>query len=169
MKCRARYEPGYNKKGFHCANGRLRKRAPQTPPATPPPPPQALAGRYSFTTTQCAAPPLCNIGTVEVLPGGQSWTNFAMPYSAQCTPPHPYHDVLTTQRDMSFPLGPSLTFAVGGSVTGNNVTLTADINGRFDTAGGISGTFDLHISANDRAGTHYECDTGQQSFSGKLR
>lgn len=88
-KCRARYERAYERKGFKCVSGRLQK----IPP--PIPPPTALAGLYRFNTSQCAAPTLRNMGTVTVLPGGLTFTNFTAPYFADCVPPYHYVDLLS--------------------------------------------------------------------------
>jgi hypothetical protein len=163
LKCRARYERAYERKGFKCVNGRLQK----IPPA--PPPPTALAGFYRLTTSQCLAPGVaCNLGSLTVLPGGLTFTNLSLPYYVDCTPPYHYVDVLTTKQDVPLTIEPDLSFSVSGTVTDSGGTLNAFVIGQFDTTGTVSGSFDVHISGNDSAGTHYECETGKLTFSGKL-
>jgi hypothetical protein len=162
LKCRARYERAYERKGFKCVSGRLQK----IPP--PPPPPTALAGLYRFSTSQCLAPSLCNQGTLTVLPGGLTFTNFTAPYYVDCVPPYHYVDLLETKQDVPLTIEPDLNFSVSGTVTNSALTLNAFVIGQFDTAGTVSGSFDVHISGNDSAGTHYECETGKLTFSGKL-
>ena len=61
---------------------------------------------------------------------------------------------------------PDLTFQLGGTFPNGAGNATAA--GKFDTAGNVSGTFDVHDSV-DNAGTHYECDTGLVTFTGKLQ
>jgi hypothetical protein len=171
LKCRARYERAYERKGFKCVSGRLQ----EIPP--PPPPPTALAGLYRFTTSQCLAPGVaCNIGSVTVLPGGLTLTNLNLPYYVDCTPPYHFFSDLSTTQDAPLTLDPGLTFGISGTFTiqivGTNPipngTGNATVNGQFDTVGNVSGTFDVHVSGDDSAGTHHECDTGQLTFSGKL-
>jgi hypothetical protein len=165
LKCRARYEQAYERKGFKCVNGRLQK----IPPPPPPPPPTALAGFYRLTTNQCLAPGVaCNLGSMTVLPGGLTYTNLNLPWYVDCTPHYHYDDVLSTTQDVPYPIRPDLTFGGSGAFPIPNGTGNATVNGQFDTAGNVSGTFDIHYSFNDSAGTHYECETGQLTFSGKL-
>ena len=168
LKCKARYERAYAKKGFKCVNGRLRK---TSPPPPPPPPPTALEGRYQFLTSQCPlGPPACNIGTLTVLPGGLTFTNFTAPYFADCVPPFNYVDILSTKQDVPLYMDPgTLKFEISGTFPVPGGTASGTANGQFDTAGNVSGSFDVHISGNDSAGTHHECDSGQVNFSGKLQ
>jgi hypothetical protein len=168
QKCKARYERVYKKKGFDCANGRLRRPAPPPPPSPPPAPLQALPGTYQFATSHCVLG-VCDLGTIVVRPDGRTYTGVVIPYSAQCTPPYDWVDVVTSSQGAVFDLGSDLSFDVSGQSAANGVTLTVALSGQFDAAGNVFGSFDFHLSGNDSAGTHYDCDTGRVTFSGKLR
>jgi hypothetical protein len=170
LKCRARYERAYQRKGFKCLNGRLQKIPPAPPPAT------ALAGLYTLTTSQCIAPNLCRGGILTVDPGGLTFTNFKVAYIADCTPDYHFISSLTTDTDALLPIDPGLTFAISdafsiqifGTPSIPHGMANAITSGQFDTAGNVTGKFDVHVSGDDSAGTHHECDTGQVTFSGKL-
>jgi len=170
-KCRARYERTYKKKGFHCANGRLQKLPAPQPPIFEPP--EALPGDYQITTSQCDLG-VCDLGGLTVAPGSMYFKNLDLPFTAQCTPPNTYTSILITTQDSPIPIDyPELTFQLSGTfpisdTSGTIGTGSATVNGKFDATGNVSGTFDDHASV-DNAGTHYECDTGNVSFSGKLQ
>jgi hypothetical protein len=132
---------------------------------------------YQFSTNQCPGTLTCsNIGIVTVLPGGFTFTNFNAPYSADCTPSYRFHSVLSTNKDVPIALTTNLTFSLSGTFVINiigtpsipNANATVNINGAFDASGNVSGTLEVHVSGNDTNGTHYECDSGAVSFSGKL-
>lgn len=187
LRCRARYERTYEKKGFKCVNGRLQK--PPPPPPAPAPPPTAAPGLYQFTTNQCPGTLTCsNIGILTVLPGGVTFTNFFAPYAADCTPGYHWHAVLSTSKDVPLLIGQSpqpdlnLLFSLYGSFT-MHIEGTPSIDGNASVsgfgqftsglssgpAGNLSGQFDVRFSGNDTNGVHYECDTGTVKFIGKLQ
>jgi hypothetical protein len=167
-KCKARYESAYERKGFRCVAGRLQKKRKPPPPPAPPPPAKAMPGLYRFSTSQCTFPTLCNMGTLRVQDDGLSLTDIVIPYSATCTPPRPWTDVLTSNQGAVVTLDADLGFNINGSGSFSGGSFTLVSTGRFDTAGNVSGSFDVHVSGNDSGG-NYACDTGTVTFSGKLQ
>jgi hypothetical protein len=131
-------------------------------------PVKAMPGQYRFATSQCAYPTACNMGTLTVLADGRTFSDFVIPYSATCTPPADVVDVLTSNKGAVLSMDADLEFEVNGTASVAGATITILLTGQFDTAGNVSGNFDFHISGNDNAGTHHECDTGLVTFSGKL-
>ena len=156
-KCRARYERAYEKKGFRCVAGRLRKKPREVPP--PAPPPAALEGRYVFTTSQA------NAGTVNILPGGQSFSNLVIPYRAQCSDGSRYLGILSTKKDLVVPLDLTLSFSQSGPLTHPEGTFNIDMRMHFDNAGSVSGS--LVVTINQNSGVN--CDTGGITFSGNVQ
>lgn len=157
-KCKARYERAYEKKGFRCVAGRLGKKL-RKPPPPPPPPPAAVEGRYVFTTSQA------NAGTVNILPGGHSLSDFVIPYTAPCSDGSRAVTVLSTRKDLAVPLDPNLIFSSSAQFTDSDGRWNIDVRAQFDTAGSVSGSLAVTIIRTTGA----TCSTGSITFSGKVQ
>jgi Ca2+-binding RTX toxin-like protein len=143
--------------GADCEN----VRRPAPPPEPEPPPLSAPPGRYVFVTSQG------NAGSLEVQQGGRWLTRFIFPYRTTCQPTGTSAtSVLTLREGKIVELGADLSFSVSGSGQNSNGTFTATIEGRFQTTGDLSGSARIQDSF-DENGSHFECDSGVITFTGK--
>jgi hypothetical protein len=137
-------------------------RRPAPPPEPTPPPLLLPTGRYVLVTSQG------NAGTFTVVVGG-SFVGFVLPYRTTCQPSGALTAVFSPNvvapiaLDLSFSIDRSGQSAGGGGASG---TFTATVEGRFQTTGDVSGTARIQDKV-DSSGTHYECDTGVITFTGK--
>jgi hypothetical protein len=166
-RCKARYQRAYEKKGFRCVAGRLKKK-PKQPPQPQPTPGAALVGGYVFTTSQPGFED--SPGTADVLAGGRSFANLVIFWEADCSGGDGtvtgYGSVLRTTKDLAIPLDPDLGFSRSDSVTfDDGVIWNFDLRVQFDAAGSVSGSLAITISLKDGV----TCNTGPITFSGKLQ
>jgi hypothetical protein len=100
----------------------------------------------------------------QVGPSGRALFGLRVEYNATCKPPATLRGVIGGGGGVS--INDDRTFAVNASTADGLTKLV--LAARFDGAGHVSGTFQVHTSR-DQNGTHYECDTGTVEFSGGLQ
>jgi hypothetical protein len=128
------------------------------PPPPPPPPPVTTPGEYCGATNQGRI--IC-FSVVTAADGIQTVSEIRVTVQTTCQP----------SRQLSFTLRlPSVVpiqsdRAFSGTVSRSRYTAT--VGGAFDAAGKMAtGTFTAHVNA-DRAGVHYECESGSVSWSAR--
>jgi RTX calcium-binding nonapeptide repeat (4 copies) len=133
------------------------------PPEEPEPPPLSVpTGRYVFATSQG------NAGTLMVELNGRSFTRLVFPYRTTCQPSgNSAVSTLTLREGAVVELGQDLSFSLAGTgQSDGGGSFTATVEGRFQTTGDLSGTARIQDTF-DQNGTHFECDSGVITFTGK--
>ncbi len=173
QRCKAKYQRAYQKYGFHCVNGRLRKgtgipvAAPEPPPPTPTPAPTpaAIDGHYKGLTSQNET------FEFDILNGGTLFRGLKTgQINAGCTPPlHTYGNYLNFPT-YTVPVSLSGDFVIDGDLGGYFVggwPASAHVTIRGHMAGqtGI-GSLELKIAFRDSsAGISYTCGSGLQNWT----
>jgi hypothetical protein len=101
--------------------------------------------------------------TFDVQADGRSLINLRVEFNAACQPSGTLENGFYTVGS-AVPIAGDRTFTSNTRTSSGNAAM--NIRGTFDTAGNVSGTFQGHVSL-DSQGTHYECDSGTVSYSGR--
>jgi Calx-beta domain-containing protein/hemolysin type calcium-binding protein len=95
----------------------------------------------------------------DVNPDGASLTNVDISFTAACTPAAILRNEISSSNQTS--IGPDGSFNASGGGDGINVTFTGHFQGDGSSA---AGNLQIHQAVDD-GGTHYECDTGNLTWT----
>ena len=171
QRCKVRYQRSYQKHGFRCVNGILRKRAstpppppPEQPPAPPPPPPAppAQPGHYKGLTSQLTT------FEFDVRADGRAVQNLVSgQINAGCTPPAHLGGGELSLGPFPWPIAENGAFRIDmpyqGTVAGAPSTGRLEITGQFNGAAATGTLSDSMTFVYEGVG--YSCGSGLQTWS----